>query len=988
MGTQLGDSALVPLRFQFASDETVEQAVERLQKSLINISEYSSISLEEIQKFSEIEATEKLFNILFLNGAGKLSEYHQDYSLIVKFLEGEELEVIYQTSVYGIDILEELALNVENVLREMIANESACLEQISVMNPQSVSEVQKLSKGEVTAQKEQQTLHGLFADQVISTPQNIAVKTSAGKTLTYQQLDVKSSAVALALQEKLGRSLNSKDVIGLYLEKDLPLIYSILAVLKAGASFLNLDPTYPQERLQYMLEDSACALVISSSAIQSLDVEKTLSVEDVNWQKTAYTPVESHVQDAAYHVYTSGTTGKPKAVAIPHQGIVNAFYGWQSVFELNSNDCHLQMAAISFDVFIGDFSRALLSGAQLLLCPKEILVDAEKLVALMQREQVSVAEFVPAVLREVYSYWQDEAQTLNSLKVMVCGSDKWDGGDYRNFRKMISKECRVLNTYGVAEASVDTCYYEIPVEFAETVVPIGRPYENTEIFIVDCFGKLAPQGVLGEICIGGKGLALSYPQLPELTAQKFISFAGQIGQSRRLYRTGDFGRYNDQGFLEFTGRRDDQVKLRGQRIELEEIENQISSHAQVDQALVRVIGENNQAYLAAYYITSSSDFELDELKDYLQEKLAAYMLPAAWIQLEAMPLSANGKVDRKQLPLPDKQFGFFEAPIGEVEIKLAKIWQEVLAVENISRNDDFFMLGGHSLNSLRLLNKINNKFEVKVKLVDLFAKSRFENQAALVSEAVTNQESWSLLSLLKSGENAPPLILIHPAFGGAECYEDLVKKLNYEGPIYGVDNYNLCHYEKRIECSEDLAAFYLSEINKIMGSQKLSLCGWSFGAHLAYEMACQLGEEKVESLFLLEAPVALTDTEEKDYTKEIDYDEHFSLLTKGDDDDYSTLSAEQRKLYVDIDHQTDRMVEMYRAQLFGGHVDFFEAVLDDDDDESMCGTKACDWKAYAADLEVIKLPSTHATMLSNKDSFECIYQHMNAVFNRRELCQK
>ncbi|NQZ56250.1 MAG: AMP-binding protein, partial [Lentisphaeraceae bacterium] len=357
----------LPLRFNIKKDESISDASQRLQNSLREINDHSGFSLSSIQQACKLEGNGSLFDSLFVfenypveeslknktfSNLQLLAVEYQDKTnfplvLTITCKDSLNIEFTYDCDQYDGAAIAQLANNFKNVLEAFVNGENEKLATVFLLDQVEYKNQLQLSKGEVIGQEGQHTVHSLFARQVLSTPQNIAVKTAAGETLTYQQIDEKSSALAFALQEKLGRPLNSKDVIGLYLEKDLALIYSILAVLKAGGSFLNLDPTYPQERLQYMLEDSACAVTIFSApkAVQSLNLDTVLFIEDVNWQETAYRPVESPVKDAAYHVYTSGTTGKPKAVAIPHQGIVNAFYGWQSVFELNSNDCHLQMAA-------------------------------------------------------------------------------------------------------------------------------------------------------------------------------------------------------------------------------------------------------------------------------------------------------------------------------------------------------------------------------------------------------------------------------------------------------------------------------------------------------------------------------------------------------------------------------------------------------------------------------------------------------------------
>ncbi len=447
-------------------------------------------------------------------------------------------------------------------------------------------------------------IHQLFEAQVERTPDAVAVVFET-ESLTYRQLNKQANQLAHYLQ-KVGVAPGV--LVGICVERSLEMVVGLLGVLKAGGAYVPLDPAYPQERLAFMLQDAQVFILLTHH--KSLQFATPLAIYlDKDWEVISQESEENLITDVtaenlAYVIYTSGSTGKPKGVMIQHNSLVNAYFAWEEAYQLRTTPtCHLQMASFSFDVFSGDLVRALCSGGKLVLCPRDLLLDPENLYKLMLQEKVDCAEFVPAVLRNLIQYLEESEQRLDFMRLLICASDRWYMGEYKRFHGFCSPQTRLINSYGLTEATIDSSYFETATLdlSVERLVPIGRPFANTQLYILDGNLQPLPIGVPGELYIGGAGLARGYLNQPELTARRFIPNPFKSGT--QLYQTGDIARYLPDGNIEFLGRGDNQVKIRGFRIELGEIEAELSQHPQVDEIalLVREDEPGNQ-YLVAYIV--------------------------------------------------------------------------------------------------------------------------------------------------------------------------------------------------------------------------------------------------------------------------------------------------------------------------------------------------------------------------------------------------
>ena len=416
-------------------------------------------------------------------------------------------------------------------------------------------------------------VHQLFEEQAQRTPENIAVA-FAGTYLTYEELEGKANQLGNFLQK---HGVGPEVKVGICMDKSLELIVAVLGTLKAGGAYVPIDPTYPSDRIAHMIEDSAVPILITRSEGVNLPPGNHLVLDiDADWPEIAVEPSiapQSQVcsSNLAYMIYTSGSTGKSKGTMIAHQSLANAFFAWEEDYRLRTDvNSHLQMASFSFDVFSGDFVRALLSGGKLVLVPRDLLLDAEKLYALMRSENVDCAEFVPAVLRNLIDYLDETGQKLDFMRNLIAGSDVWYVKEYRNFLRFCGPQTRLINSFGLTEAAIDSTFFEGSVKNypKERLVPIGRPFPNSKIFILDRDFGPAPIGVPGELYVAGVNLARGYFGRRDLTAEKFIPNPFSHIPGDRFYRTGDLARWLPDGNIEFLGRMDNQVKIRGFRIEL------------------------------------------------------------------------------------------------------------------------------------------------------------------------------------------------------------------------------------------------------------------------------------------------------------------------------------------------------------------------------------------------------------------------------------
>ncbi|MBW4508527.1 MAG: amino acid adenylation domain-containing protein [Scytonematopsis contorta HA4267-MV1] len=634
----------------------------------------------------------------------------------------------YSTDLFDASTISRMAVNFQTLLEGIVANKGQQISSLPLLNQAEQDYLLLESNNRQVNYPQGECIHQLFEKSVKNTPNAIAVEYQ-GQQLTYQELNVRANQLAHHL---IHLGVRPEVLVGICVERSLEMIVGLLGILKAGGAYVPLDPAYPQERLADMLNDSQASVLLTQESLRDRFGEYSGCIVNLDRQWQAISQeckenlsVDVQAQNLAYIIYTSGSTGKPKGVMICHRSLVNAYYGWEQAYQLRSHtSSHLQMASFCFDVFSGDMVRSLCSGGKLVLCPKELLLMPEQLYELMQKQKVDCGEFVPVVIRNLMAYLEKTGQNLDFLKVLIVGSDSWYVEEYQQLRRLCGENTRVINSYGVSEATIDSCYFEsttfkLP---SDALVPIGRPFGNVEIYILDANHELVPIGVPGELYIGGDGLALGYLNRPQLTSEKYIT--NPFERKSKLYKAGDLARYLPDGNIEFLGRIDNQVKIRGFRIELGEIEAVLNTHPQIEQAVVITREDvSGNKRLVAYVVSNYELLSTNQLRELLKQKLPEYMVPSAFVTLDTLPLTANGKIDRRALPAPDIENGFalqFVAPRTPTEEVIANICAEVLGLKLVGINDNFFEMGGHSLLATQVISRLREAFSIDLPLRRLF----------------------------------------------------------------------------------------------------------------------------------------------------------------------------------------------------------------------------------------------------------------------------
>ncbi|HEX5081181.1 MAG TPA: amino acid adenylation domain-containing protein [Blastocatellia bacterium] len=601
----------------------------------------------------------------------------------------------------------------------------------------------------------------LFEAQAARQPEAEAV-IFEGTRLTYGELNARANQLAHYLR---ANGVGPETRVGICVERSVEMVLGALGVLKAGGAYVPLDPSYPRERLLFMMEDSQASwLLTQHRLVQSLPAATAQSLGaranhvrvlrlDADMEALAGASAQNPIcnvapENLAYVIYTSGSTQRPRGVMVRHNSLVNAFYAWEKAYSLSARiKTQLQVASFAFDVFSGDLTRVLCTGARLVIAPGEFLLSAPELYELMRREAVEGVEIVPAVLRNLAGYLEETGQSLDFMRLIVAGADAFYVKEMERIRRLCGPNTRLINSYGLTEATIDSSYFEkTEIELPpEKMAPIGRPFANTEIYILDRSLQPVPVGVAGELHVGGPALARGYLNQPALTAAKFIPHPFSHQPGARLYKTGDLARYLPDGNVEFLRRMDYQVKVRGFRIEPEEIESVLTSHEGVREALVTphesALGEKR---LVAYIVPSqSAPPSVQELQQQVREHLPAYMLPAAFIMLDAFPLSPNGKVDRKALPAPDPETlgatDTYVEPSTPLEEMIVDVWEEVLGRKRIGVFDNFFEVGGHSLLATQIIARLRKNLDMEIPLGSIFMAPTIAEMAVMIEEMMLRE---------------------------------------------------------------------------------------------------------------------------------------------------------------------------------------------------------------------------------------------------------
>ncbi len=628
-------------------------------------------------------------------------------------------------------------------IKRMMEHFRALVESAGASPERPISKLSMLSDGErgqvVRAWNtpsapvgEAESIKELFEAQVSRTPEAPAVSFQ-GTTISYAELNRRANRIAWMLRD---RGVLPGDLIGILMEKSLDLLPAVLGVVKSGAAYVPIDPLYPSDRIEFMVSDAAPKLLLTQQ-MHVVDAppgsEQVVAVDApgaLDGFAETDPPQIHNGDDLAYVIFTSGSTGKPKGAMIAHRSLASAFFAYERAYRLRELHAHAQLASFSFDVFTGDMIRSLLVGAKLVLCPIDTVVDPATLHALMLTEGIDMAEFVPATATLMFEWCEREGKMMDHMRLVVVSSEAWRNERYAMFKRFCGPNTRLVNSYGLTEATIDSTWFE-PADDTELLpgrfVPIGRALDNTKVYVLDANLEPVPIGIPGELCVGGVAVARGYLNRPELSAERFVPDPFEPDNpGALLYRTGDLARWLPDGAIDFLGRTDRQIKIRGFRIEPGEIEAVLERHPRVrSAAVIDRPDPRGETRLVGYVEPLGEGPDPGELRAFLGEHVPNYMIPSTFAVLAELPYTPNGKVDRNALPEPewDQHTHTSEASVAprtETERRLVEIWSAVLSVSEISVEDDFFALGGHSLMAMRVMSRVQEEFGVKLLLRAVF----------------------------------------------------------------------------------------------------------------------------------------------------------------------------------------------------------------------------------------------------------------------------
>jgi amino acid adenylation domain-containing protein len=683
--------------------------------------------------------------------------------------------------------------------------------------------------------------HRMFEEHAQLNPTAVAI-VDGQASVTYQELDWRANDLARHLQ-RLG--VGSESIVAVCAERSIEMIVGVLAALKAGGAYLPLDPNYPAERLAFILEDAGAKILLTQRhLLEGLPSQNrnVLCLDDLEQFRGDGAPcddVRTGPENLAYVIYTSGSTGQPKGVQVQHGSLTNLIEWHQRAFEVTALDRATQLAGLAFDASVWELWPYLAAGASIYLPDKATLAEPRRLIDWLVINGVTIS-FLPTPLAE--AVMQESWPAQAPLRLILTGGDKLH---------RVSNESlpfKLINNYGPTENTVVATSGEAQTGADQSRDPIiGKPIDNVQAYLLDEHLGLAPQGIPAELVIGGDGLARGYLNSPELTAEKFIPDPFKREAGARLYKTGDVARLLFDGGIEFLGRKDYQVKIRGFRIELGEIEAALSKHAAVRETVVlaREDARGDKRLIAYFIPDNGTEVTNSELRSFVKARVPDYMVPYAFVPLERLPLTQNGKVDRNALPAIE---GYatdtnqvYLAPRDALELELSRIWEEVLCVERVGVRDNFFSLGGHSLLAVRLMNRVENLAGKPLPVSLLFQEATVEHLAGLVRQQ--SELEFSPLVQIQKGNRQPPFFCVHPAGGNVLCYASLAHHLGTEQTFYGLQARGLDRTQAPHTDIAEMATYYINALKQAQPHGPYFLGGWSIGGIVAFEMTQQLLSE-------------------------------------------------------------------------------------------------------------------------------------------------
>lgn len=1043
----------LPTRVYSDPQKKILPWLRELQQQQVDARQHEYCSLSDIIRCSAIPQTETLFEsvVAFANYQEENNATQKMGDILVEFTSSSTgystyplvlsasisetllLSLIYDRERFAEDTATRMLGHMHTLLAQMVKNPMQPLATLTLLTDEEKQELLGDWNHTVPSYTETTCVLDMFKAQVAQQPDAVTlVFAPENQHLTCSALDAAAKQTASRLQQ-LG--VGPEVLVGVCVERSLEMPIAVLGVLYAGGAFVPLDPTYPQERLTYMCEDARISVLITQKHLAARfpsqlhlvyideciattgdadtgDVANSGDVAGFSGDAQTATPVQArlHPDNIAYVIYTSGSTGRSKGAMIPHRGLSNLMEAVAQIFGHQKGKRGLQFSSLSFDASIWDMVAPLAMGSTLLLTHKEELLPGAGLQDTLLRYGITTATLTPSVLAAL------PYTDLPDLQTLITAGEACPPEIATNWARARS----FYNAYGPTESTV--CATAKLCQPDGERPSIGTPLANLQVYILDARLHPLPIGVPGEIYLGGIGLARGYLGRPSLTAERFVPHPFSQEPGARLYKTGDLACWRADGEIEFLGRLDRQVKVRGFRIEPGEIEIALEKCEDILHSVVIVREDTaGDKRLVAYMVPApGKPFDLEKVRGYLQDNLPAYMVPAALIAIDALPLTPNGKLDQQQLPSPDMGrpalTSAYQPPRDTFELLLVQIYEELLNVRPVGSGDDFFALGGHSLLAVRLMNEIQKRLHVAIPLSVIFQNGTISHLATLLREKNTTPPSP--LVAIRSAGTLPPLFLVHPANGQVACYYKLAKQLPADQPLYGLQDPDLYSKDLAEKTIEEMASSYLQAIRAVQAEGPYYLGGYSFGGVVAFEMAQQLlaAKQEVALLTIIDgAPPAsegsclqpraellativgeaIRDSSGKtiqDVHEELEslsfeqQLEYAMILLRTANVNLLVMEKEWLREQVELFAQRLRAIHRYRARVYPGRITLLRASERDalEDDPSEDGML---WQNFTRQpLDVRPVPGYHNTLLNEPYIHEFVAQLQSCLLPTDKVC--
>jgi amino acid adenylation domain-containing protein len=767
---------------------------------------------------------------------------------------GERLSgsVQYCTDLYKAETIERMIGHFKELLASIVQSPAEKIGKLRMLIPAEEEQLLKTFNDAASNYPKDKSITDIFEEQAAKTPQNIAL-VHEEEAVTYSELNERANQLARYLQKK---GVKEETLVPICLERGIGMITGILGILKAGGAYVPIDPEYPHDRISYMLEDTAARVLVSSAEskekLRPTERAEIISI-DGDWEaisKETNTNLPGRIASAslAYIIYTSGSTGKPKGVMIEHRNVVRLFQTDKPLFDFNEKDVWTMFHSFCFDFSVWEMYGALLYGGSLVIVPSHVSKDASLFSALLLKERVTIVNQTPSSFYVLQDALTAQTGAVN-IRYVIFGGEALNPSKLRLWKQKYGDSCRLINMYGITETTVHVTYQEMgwkEIENGGSI--IGKTIPTLNAYILDTNQNLLPIGIPGEICISGEGLSRGYLNRDDLTVAKFIEnpFADLAGS--RIYRSGDLGRWLANGTIEYLGRIDDQVKIRGYRIELGEIEAIVIQSGMVKSAIVLAKDRGEESKQLIGYLVVNDQFQQQALLAHLRTKLPEYMIPAIWVQLENLPLTSNGKINKKALPDPDTGLtssAGYVAARNELEAGLVEIWKAILHLNLVGIYDNFFEIGGHSLLVIRLVSAIKRKLNVEPTINDIFIHPTIASFTENVVEKVKNPSrkdaNIKYLVSLKEGGNGVPLYIVCGEGGTSLRFKKFSELMGKDQAVYALQlPLDYKQLQELPTTVEEISKGFIEEILIDNPEGPYALSGHCLGGYIAFEMAKQL----------------------------------------------------------------------------------------------------------------------------------------------------